>query len=72
MVIYSTGIHNPKVTTRCEVHPGTMRTRSGGHRILGRTRDVEPHPLPLELLDKDISVTGGANEFEVEVLLRHD
>ena len=42
MVIYSTGIYNPKVTTRGGVHPGTRRTRDGRHRILGGTRSVEP------------------------------
>ena len=46
MVIYNTGIYNPKVTTRGEVHPGTKRTRGGRHRILGRTRGVEPPPSP--------------------------
>ena len=56
MVIYSTGIYNPKVTTRGGAHPGPGRTRDGEHRILGRTRGVDPHPL-LELLDRDSTQT---------------
>ena len=43
--------------TRGRVHPGTRRTRGGGHRTLVRTRGVEPPPPPLEFLDRDIKTT---------------